>query len=375
MKCSICEKNKDVIKFKDFNICKNCIISLRYLVENKDFLKNKIQENESSNIENSNIEKNKILYPSKIIELLNENIVGQEKAKEKLAVSIFNHLKIINEDIDLKKSNCFLIGPTASGKTEFARQIAKILDVPLAIIDSSNITASGYIGKDIDDIFISLLSAANDDIEKAEKGIIFLDEIDKIAKRLDRQGTRDIKGEAVQQNLLKIIEGDKFYIKNLDLEIDTSKILFITAGAFSDFEEFIEGNEEKSVGFFAKENQKDKSKKDIYNEDFIIQKLKNYGFIPEFLGRFSNFIILNKLNDEELKNILKLKNSELQNYIKLLKNEGFDVQIKDSFYDKIVKKIKQNEVGARGIKQEIDKVFHKILLNIDKIKDKKIILD
>jgi len=370
MGCKICSSKKNLITINDLELCKNCIISLNYLLENKNFIKKNKQILEIENKDENESFNNK-LYPKEIIELFNENIIGQEIAKQKLAVIIYNHYKRIYENIDIKKSNAFLIGPTASGKTEFARQMAKILDVPLAIIDSSALTASGYIGKDIDDIFISLLNAAGDDIEKAEKGIVFLDEIDKIAKRSDRQGERDIKGEAVQQNLLKVLEDGTYYLKSEGIEIDTSNVLFIAAGAFSDFDEFASKDDEKSLGFLKDETKI--SKKNIYDEDMIVHKLKKYGFIPEFLGRFSSFIILQKLTKEQIIEILKLKNSELKNYIELLKSEGIDVQIEDSFYDKIASRIIENDVGARGLKQEIDKEFQEILLNIDNPKEKVIL--
>ena len=368
MGCKICSSKKNLVVLNDFKLCKNCIISLNYLLENKNFIKKNKQILEIENNEDENESSNNKLFPKEIIKLFNENIVGQEKAKEKLAVVIYNHYKRVYENVDIKKSNTFLIGPTASGKTEFARQMSKILDVPLAIIDSSALTASGYIGKDIDDIFVSLLNAAGDDIEKAEKGIVFLDEIDKIAKRSDRQGERDIKGEAVQQNLLKVLEDGTYYLKSEGIEIDTSNILFIAAGAFSDFDEFVSKDDEKSLGFLKDETKH--SKKNIYDENEIIKKLKSYGFIPEFLGRFSNFVILQKLTKDEIIKILKLKNSELKNYIELLKSEGIEVQIQDSFYDKIAKRIMENNVGARGLKQEIDKEFQEIILNIDNPKEK-----
>ena len=318
--------------------------------------------------------------PHKIKASLDEYIVGQDYAKKVMSVAVYNHYKRVaseaNDDVEIEKSNMLMVGPTGSGKTYMVRTLAKLLDVPLAITDATSLTEAGYIGDDIESVVSKLLAAADNDIEKAERGIIFIDEIDKIAKKRNAN-QRDVSGESVQQGMLKLLEGADVEVpvgassKNAMVPmvtVNTRNILFICGGAFPDLDSIIKErlNQESSMGFKA-------ALKDRYDEDDnILQKvtvedIRTFGMIPEFIGRLPILFSLEALTEDMLVRILKEpRNAILKQYQKLLEMDEVKLEFEDEALHAIAKKAKEKKVGARALRAIIEEFMLDIMYEIPK---------
>ena len=321
--------------------------------------------------------------PHRIKEMLDEYVIGQEYAKKVISVAVYNHYKRVATDtmdsIEIQKSNMLMIGPTGSGKTYLVQTLARILDVPLAITDATSLTEAGYIGDDIESVVSKLLAAADNDVEKAERGIIFIDEIDKIAKKKETRN-RDVSGESVQQGLLRILEGSEVEVpvgansKNAMVPlttVNTRNILFICGGAFPDLENIIKErlNKQSSIGFAA--DLKDKYDKDPdILEKVTLEDLRNFGMIPEFLGRLPIIYSLKELTEDMLVRILKEpKNAILKQYEKLLELDEVELCFEDAAYSAIAQKALEKETGARGLRSIIEEFMLDIMYETPKDKN------
>ena len=340
----------------------------------------KVKKKASKEKQEPVIDIHKIPAPHHIKASLDEYVVGQEYAKKVMSVAVYNHYKRIASDnkdgVEIEKSNMLMIGPTGSGKTYLVKTLAKLLDVPLAITDATSLTEAGYIGDDIESVVSKLLAAADNDVEKAEHGIIFIDEIDKIAKKRNAN-QRDVSGESVQQGMLKLLEGAEVEVpvgassKNAMVPmtmVNTKDILFICGGAFPDIEEIIKErlNKEASIGF--KADLKDK----YDNDENLLQKVtmedvRKFGMIPEFLGRLPVMFSLEALTEDMLIRILKEpKNAILKQYQKLLAMDEVKLEFTDEALAAIAKKAKEKKVGARALRSIIEEFMLDIMYEIPK---------
>ena len=309
---------------------------------------------------------------------LDEYVIGQEYAKKVISVAVYNHYKRVLTDtmdeIEIEKSNMLMVGPTGAGKTYLVKTIARILNVPLAITDATTLTEAGYIGDDVESVLSKLLAAADNDVEKAERGIVFIDEIDKIAKKKNNN-SRDVSGEAVQQGLLKILEGAEVEVpvgagsKNAMVPlttINTRNILFICGGAFPDIEDIIKArlNKQSSIGFQADLKDKYDNDRNLLQK-VTVEDLRDFGMIPEFLGRLPVLYSLESLDEEMLVKILKEpKNAILKQYQKLLSLDGVDLRFDDSAYHEIAKKALEKKTGARALRAIIEEFMLDIMYQI-----------
>lgn len=360
--CSFCGKSKeDVEKLIVGNgvaICNECVDLCESILTDekvKDF---------------PELDDKKRFNPSKIKEYLDQYIIGQEQAKIALAVGVAQHYKRIfspSKDIKLEKSNVLMLGPTGCGKTALAKKIAEFLDLPFAVCDATGLTEAGYVGDDVESILTRLLAVADSDIEKAQRGIIYIDEIDKIARKGENVSiTRDVSGEGVQQALLKMVEGTVMRVPAHDkrkhpkgdmLEIDTSNILFICGGAFVGLDKLIANRKEaNSIGFGSKVVKKADSSS--YYDQFTTKDLISFGLIPEFVGRFGITVNVNELQVSDLVQILKEpKNSIIQQYQYIFKLDGIDLKFEDDALEVIAEKAKELKTNARGLKQIVEKLL------------------
>ena len=318
--------------------------------------------------------------PHKIKARLDEYVVGQEYAKKAMSVAVYNHYKRVAtdtmDDIEIEKSNMLMIGPTGSGKTYLVKTLAKLLDVPLAITDATSLTEAGYIGDDIESVVSKLLAAADNDVERAEQGIIFIDEIDKIAKKRN-SNQRDVSGESVQQGMLKLLEGSEVEVpvgansKNAMVPlttVNTKNILFICGGAFPDLEEIIKERLQKktSMGFNAELKDKYEHDKDILSK-VTVEDLRKFGMIPEFLGRLPIIFTLKGLDKEMLVKILKEpKNAILKQYQKLLALDEVKLDFDDGALEAIAEKAMEKDTGARALRAIIEEFMLDIMYEIPK---------
>ncbi len=320
--------------------------------------------------------------PHQLKAMLDEYVIGQEHAKKVISVAVYNHYKRVacldsgNNGVEIEKSNLLMIGPTGSGKTYLVKTLAKLLDVPLAITDATSLTEAGYIGDDIESVVTKLLAAADNDVEKAERGIIFIDEIDKIAKKKEVR-SRDVSGESVQQGLLKLLEGSDVEVpvgansKNAMVPlatVNTSNILFICGGAFPDLEGVVKErlNKQSSIGFNSDLKDKYDKDKNII-EKVTIEDLRNYGMIPEFLGRMPIIYTLQELNEDMLVRILKEpKNAILKQYKELLAMDAVELVFNDGALSAIAKKALEKETGARALRAIIEEFMLDIMYEIPK---------
>ncbi len=318
--------------------------------------------------------------PHKIKEKLDEYVVGQEQAKKVMSVAVYNHYKRVMDDkkdgIEIEKSNMLMIGPTGCGKTYLVRTLARLLDVPLAITDATSLTEAGYIGDDIESVVSKLLAAADNDVERAEKGIIFIDEIDKIAKKRNTN-QRDVSGESVQQGMLKLLEGAEIDVpvgassKNAMVPmttVDTKDILFICGGAFPDLEDIIKERLNKTAAIGFKADLKDRFDED---ENLLskveVEDVRKFGMIPEFLGRLPVLFTLEALTEEMLVKILvEPKNAILKQYIKLLQMDEVDLEFDQNALNAVARKAKEKKVGARALRAIIEEFMLDIMYEIPK---------
>ena len=380
VKCSFCGKTQDnvrkIIAGPGVYICNECIQVCSNIIENEYY--------EDDEDLYTTVEEDVVPTPEEIKKVLDEYVIGQEDAKKTLSVAVYNHYKRINnedeknnkDDVEIKKSNILLLGPTGSGKTLLAQTLAKILNVPFAIADATTLTEAGYVGEDVENILLKLIQAADYDIEKAERGIIYIDEIDKISRKSENPSiTRDVSGEGVQQALLKIVEGTTASVPPQGgrkhphqemLQIDTSNILFICGGAFEGLENIIRDRTgKKTIGFgTAIQSNKEIDKYKIF-EELLPQDLLKFGLIPEFIGRLPIVATLKELDKEALKKIVvEPKNALVKQYKKLLEIDGVELEFKDDALEAIVNKAIELKTGARGLRSIIEGIMTDIMFEI-----------
>ena len=385
VKCSFCGKTQDsvrkIVAGPGVYICNECIELCNEIIESEYY------EEDNDTYTLAGLEK--IPSPKEIKEILDQYVIGQDEAKKTLSVAVYNHYKRIaneeemvskheqnDDDIEIQKSNILLLGPTGCGKTLLASTLAKILNVPFAIADATTLTEAGYVGEDVENILLKLIQAADGDIEKAEKGIIYIDEIDKITRKSENPSiTRDVSGEGVQQALLKIVEGTiasvppqggRKHPQQELLQIDTSNILFICGGAFEGLENIIKDRMgKKSMGFGAEiQSKKDIDRYKVF-EQILPQDLLKFGMIPEFIGRLPIIASLKELDKEALIKITtEPKNALVKQYKKLLQMDDVELVFEQEALEAIVDKAIERKTGARGLRSIIEDIMRDIMFDI-----------